>query len=298
MLRVHFTTQDLRRTRIAEGADPLWETVLSLHRLRESRTEPALAAWRQHAARHGPGPLRMLLPLVPPRGYFPDFLTPAAGSAGVEPGLEAVMTTPRRRLRGEIGLLAGQTYRPGHGQHAAPPSWMRSLADGEPAALRALARSLRTYHHTALGPGWPLIGQRVEADRTLRLHALRQDGAEAMLRTFGPEMRWRRPVLEVIYPRDGDLRLEGRGLLLVPSYFCTRPVTFVDTELPPVLVYPAAPPVRAAESGRAAQAGAGRAEGLRLRTYGSGALRGFQTRFGALTGTRCQGVYPGVRSDA
>ncbi|MGW7553704.1 hypothetical protein, partial [Streptomyces rimosus] len=242
---MHFTAEDLNRTRIAEGADPLWETVLSLHRLRESRTEPALAAWRRHAARHGPGPLRLLLPLVPPRGYFPDFLTPMAGSAGVEPGLEAVMTTPRHRLRTEIGLLAGQAHRPGHGQHAAPPSWMRSLADGEPAALRALARSLRTYHHTALGPGWPLIGQRVEADRTLRLHALRQDGTEAMLRTLGPEMRWRRPVLEVTYPRDGDLRLEGRGLLLVPSYFCTNPVTFVDTELPPVLVYPAAPPAEA-----------------------------------------------------
>lgn len=289
MLRVHFTPEDLNRTRIAEGADPLWETVLSLHRLRESRTEPALAAWRQHAARHGPGPLRLLLPLVPPRGYFPDFLTPAAGSAGVEPGLEAVMTTPRRRLRTDIGMLAGQAHRPGHGQHAAPTSWMRSLADGEPAALRTLARSLRTYHHTALGPAWPLVGQRVEADRTLRLHALRQDGTEAMLRTFGPEMRWRRPVLEVGYPRDGDLHLEGRGLLLVPSYFCSHPVSFVDTELPPVLVYPAAPLAEAAPervAGASGRAGAGHAEGLRLRTYGSGALRGFQTRFGSLTGTR------------
>ncbi|MEU2792741.1 hypothetical protein [Streptomyces sp. NPDC007100] len=280
---MHFTAEDLNRTRIAEGADPLWETVLSLHRLRDSRTEPALAAWRQHAARHGPGPLRRLLPLVPPRGYFPDFLTPVAGAAGVEPGLEAVMTTPRRRLRSEIGLLAGQSQRSGHGQHAAPDSWMRSLADGEPAALRALARSLRTYHHTALGPGWPLIGRRVEADRTLRQHALRQEGAEAMLRTFGPAMRWRRPVLEVAYPRDGDLRLEGRGLLLVPSYFCTDPVTLADTELPPVLVYPAAP---LAGAGPAERDRPGHAEGLRLRTYGSGALRGFQTRFGSLTGTR------------
>ncbi|WP_244943400.1 hypothetical protein [Streptomyces inhibens] len=96
MLRVHFAAQDLLRTRVADGADPLWETVLSLHSLREGRAEPALAAWRQHAVRHGPGPLRTLLPLVPQHGYFPDFLTPFEASNGVAPGLEAVMSTPRK----------------------------------------------------------------------------------------------------------------------------------------------------------------------------------------------------------
>ncbi|MGG7571848.1 hypothetical protein [Streptomyces sirii] len=121
MLRVHFTGQDLTRTRVADGADPLWETVLSLHALRESRTEPALAAWRQHAVRHGPGPLRTLLPLVPKHGYFPDFLTPFAALDGVEPGLEAVMSTSRRRLRAELTLLSG---------HRALPGWARRIAAG------------------------------------------------------------------------------------------------------------------------------------------------------------------------
>ncbi|MFE0378901.1 hypothetical protein ACFW1M_25710 [Streptomyces inhibens] len=71
-----FAAQDLLRTRVADGAEPLWETVLSLHSLREGRAEPALAAWRQHAVRHGPGPLRTLLPLVPQHGCFPDFWRP------------------------------------------------------------------------------------------------------------------------------------------------------------------------------------------------------------------------------
>jgi DNA-binding transcriptional ArsR family regulator len=36
-----------------------------------------------------------------------------------------------------------------------------------------------------------------------------------------------------------DQVLAGRGLLLVPGFFCWRtPVTLVDPELPPVLVYP------------------------------------------------------------
>ncbi|MEV0218118.1 winged helix-turn-helix domain-containing protein [Streptomyces sp. NPDC050704] len=232
MLRVHFTAADLVRTRVSDGADPLWETVLSLHRLRDRSPDPALAACRRtrHGARQGP--LGMLLPLVPPRGYFPDFLTPSAGAAGVEHGLEALMSTPRARLRSELTVLGGRNPL---------PSWTRSLADGEPATLRRLARSVRMYHHGTLGPNWPRISRRANTDRALRLQALWRGGAEAMLRTYDPSMRWRSPVLEVAYPVDRDLHLDGRGLLLVPSYFARSPVALADTELPPTLVYPARP---------------------------------------------------------
>ncbi|MFG2227832.1 hypothetical protein [Streptomyces sp. NPDC048644] len=267
---MHFTRQDLARTRVADGADPLWETALSLHSLRGSGADPALDAWRQHAVRHGPGPLRILLPLVPRHGYFPDFLTPYAGSEGVEPGLEAVMRTPRQRLREELAVLA---------ESHPLPVLARDLADGEPAALRQLARGLRTYHHLAIAPGWSRIAERVAADLALRQHALGQSGTEALLRTFGAAMRWRPPVLEVRYPVERDLHLEGRGLLLVPSYFCDGPVAPADPGLPPVLVYPA---------------GAD-AEGPRFRTERSGALRGVQTRIGTVIGT---GTGAGVRSVA
>lgn len=232
MLRVHFTAADLVRTRVSDGADPLWETVLSLHRLRDKSPDPALAACRRSTHGVRQGPLGMLLPLVPRRGYFPDFLTPPAGAAGVEHGLEALMSTPRTRLRSELTVLGGRNPL---------PSWTRSLADGEPAALRRLARSVRMYHHGALGPNWPRISRRANTDRALRLHALWQGGAEAMLRTYAPSMRWRSPVLEVAYPVDRDLHLDGRGLLLVPSYFARSPVALADTALPPTLVYPARP---------------------------------------------------------
>jgi hypothetical protein len=37
------------------------------------------------------------------------------------------------------------------------------------------------------------------------------------------------------------IELNGRGLTLVPSYFCIRhPVTLFDSDLPPVLIYPSA----------------------------------------------------------
>ncbi|MFD0775700.1 ArsR/SmtB family transcription factor, partial [Streptomonospora algeriensis] len=52
--------------------------------------------------------------------------------------------------------------------------------------------------------------------------------------------RWCGPVLEVAYPVPRDLRLAGRDLHLVPSYFCHRyPIALHDPQMPPVLVYPA-----------------------------------------------------------
>jgi DNA-binding transcriptional ArsR family regulator len=46
-------------------------------------------------------------------------------------------------------------------------------------------------------------------------------------------------VLETPYVDERDLHLNGRGLLLVPSFFCWgKPVTFIDPNMPPTLVYP------------------------------------------------------------
>jgi DNA-binding transcriptional ArsR family regulator len=52
-------------------------------------------------------------------------------------------------------------------------------------------------------------------------------------------MRWSPPVLEINYPVDHEIHLAGRGLRLIPSAFCWRqPITLIDPDLPPVLVYP------------------------------------------------------------
>jgi DNA-binding transcriptional ArsR family regulator len=237
LLRVHFTAADLARTRIADGPDPLWETVLSVHQLTERGPDPALRAWRTRDCATGRSALRALRPVMPPRGYFPDFLTPAAATGGgLESGIDAVQSTPRPRLRAELTRLV---------ERATPPAWMRPLADGEPESLRRLGRALRAYYTSVLRPTWPWISERTEQDRLWRAQTQSVAGTEAMLHTFGPGLRWRPPVLTVDYPADRDLHLDGRGLLLVPSYFCRRlPVALADGSLPPILVYPARPPAR------------------------------------------------------
>jgi DNA-binding transcriptional ArsR family regulator len=61
--------------------------------------------------------------------------------------------------------------------------------------------------------------------------------------SLAPLVTWAPPVLLVHdYPVDRDLVLGGRGLRLIPSYFCFgAPVALADPDLDPVLVYPALP---------------------------------------------------------
>ncbi|QLH24860.1 winged helix-turn-helix domain-containing protein [Streptomyces sp. Rer75] len=231
MLRLHFTREDLLRTTVAAGPDPLWETVLSANLLGTAQGRAVFDRWRLHTRprlrRLPPDSVRLVRTLAPPQGRFPDFLNPRESAGGLAEGIEAVLSTPRRRLRREIGLL-----------RSAPP-WLRPLADGEPDTLRTLGRALKGYFDAALAPCWTAIRAQAEADRALRARALLTGGTEALLSTLGPTLTWRSPVLEADYPLDRDLHLGGRGLLLIPSVFCWRnPITLADPGLPPVLVYP------------------------------------------------------------
>ncbi|MGP3999462.1 helix-turn-helix domain-containing protein [Streptomyces sp. 8N706] len=230
MLRIHFTGLDLARVRIAARPDALWESILSFHRLRDKQGPSVYGPWRCEARTRLSGETRLLASLVPVRGYFPDFLTPPEGVLGVEPAIEALRETPAHRLQHDLSLLGTVRSRPG---------WVHDLAEGHTGSLRRLLGALRSYHRAAIAPYWPHIRARIEADRAARGRALLDGGADRLLASLPAMMRWRSPVLEADYPVDRDLYLGGRGLLLLPSFFCRRtPVTFHDRDLTPVLVYP------------------------------------------------------------
>ncbi|MFU8849643.1 ArsR/SmtB family transcription factor [Micromonospora sp. SL1-18] len=236
MLKIIFTSEDILRTRVAPAADPVWELILSLHLLQGRGREPLLTEWRRATARtlrmdSSAERFRLLLALNPPRGYFPDFLTPYASREGFQAGLEAVRGTPVDLLRRDLTRLAEENRLP------APAA---ALARGEPEALHHLTASMARYHSLAVTPYWPRIQAAVEADRARRARAMLDGGPEGLLASLRPGMRWADGVLEVLdYPDSRELHLDGRGLLLVPSFFCARtPVALLDPALPPVLVYP------------------------------------------------------------
>ncbi|MFD8815979.1 hypothetical protein ACFV23_31965 [Streptomyces sp. NPDC059627] len=102
-----------------------------------------------------------------------------------------------------------------------------------------LTDAIRAVHGVVTAVDWPEATALAEADRVRRARRLRDSGVHGLLGSLGPFARWEPPVLYVEYPVDRGLRLAGRGLRLVPSYFCwPTPISLVDPELEPVLVYP------------------------------------------------------------
>ncbi|MEV6008082.1 helix-turn-helix domain-containing protein [Streptomyces sp. NPDC051976] len=236
MLRIHFTPDDLQSVRIARQPDPLWELVCSVCRLQTRQGPLDFGGWRrtaQHrlrADRPAHAALPLLRTLIPAAGYIPDFLTPLPAGGELSAALDQVRGTPPRRLAAELARLAG-----GHaGARAAEAVPGRG-------GLRPLTTALAAYHRAAVAPHWTPIRAAVGHDVALRTRALMDGGTQALLHGLRPWAVWKAPVLEVDYPVDRDLHLGGRGLLLVPSYFCwRRPTSLADPDLPPVLVYPIA----------------------------------------------------------
>ena len=237
MLRIHFTPEDLTKVRVASGPDPLWETVFSIFRLRFQGPPLIFGRWqRATAGASRRRDLEVLMPLLP-GGYFPDFLTPAEGSDGLEAGLEALMRTPTTRLRSELTLLAQQRPR--------LPSWLGALAEGDAPTLGRVADAMRARYQAVVEPIWPEVSAHIEADRAKRARAFLDGGCDGLLRSYLPMMRWAPPVLEITsFVYEHDLHLDGRGLVLMPSFLSWSTVDILrDPALPPVLVYPIEHPI-------------------------------------------------------
>jgi DNA-binding transcriptional ArsR family regulator len=236
--RIHFTAADLGRTHVVAEPDPFWELVLSLHVLQGENPRRSFPEWRQslprreHWAPIGALARSMLAPLSPPGPYFPDFLTPPESSGGFDTGLEAILRTPQRRVRHELGRVVPLRGSAG---------WVAQVANGSAATWENLGRAIRTYFDHALAPYWPTIRATARAEFLLRSRIQADRGITGLLASMAPTLRWNPPILEVPGPSDRDLELEGRGLTIIPSYFNWKHAMLIyDPELPPVVVYPAA----------------------------------------------------------
>ncbi|MFF9780488.1 helix-turn-helix domain-containing protein [Streptomyces sp. NPDC013978] len=176
--------------------------------------------------------LRTLRTFIPATGYIPDFLTPPVTGEYLDAALEKVRATPRDRLAAELTLLAASRPLPG---------WVRGPHERPTSTLLLIADALRDSFRVLLEPYWRQVRSAVGDDVAVRARTALGGGTGALLAGLRPFARWNPPYLDVDYPVERELRLEGRGLTLVPSYFCwRRPTALADPGLDPVLVYPVA----------------------------------------------------------
>ncbi|WP_216207429.1 ArsR/SmtB family transcription factor [Amycolatopsis aidingensis] len=236
VLQMVFEREDLARVRLESAPDPMWELLLGLYRWQAGACPAAYGSWRaevadllttQERARWAVARLCQLLP----GANAPDFLTPSVPVTELGTGCELLARTPSRQLRRD--LLA--TF-PG----GTAPGWLRKLAAGHREDRAELITTVRQGYATLVAPRWSAVRGVVGAEHAARARLLTGQGVGALLGDIPGVLRWDGRVLETRYPEDRTVYLGGRGLRLLPSYFCWgNPVTWLDPELPPALVYQA-----------------------------------------------------------
>ncbi|MFJ8628658.1 ArsR/SmtB family transcription factor [Kitasatospora sp. NPDC093550] len=104
------------------------------------------------------------------------------------------------------------------------------------------AALLNRFTQVAVLPHWTDIRPQLERVRDARGRIAIAHGAERLLSAIHPRLHWSAPVLEVRGGPDRDVHLNGRGLVLSPSFFLSDPsCVFVDDDREaggPAVVFP------------------------------------------------------------
>ncbi|MQS15315.1 helix-turn-helix transcriptional regulator [Streptomyces kaniharaensis] len=180
----------------------------------------------------------LLLSLVAENRWIPDFLTPrpAAPATDFRTELAAVRGLPPEQLRPELE----QTFLP-HGRPL-PAPLAAGLAD--PARLLGrIADALEEYWEVCLAPTWwPQARAVLDADLVYRARLLAQHGAAALFADLDHRLRWENGVLSINRrwtDWDGETAVDGRGLVLTPTFFARGAITMISNDRPPHICYPA-----------------------------------------------------------
>lgn len=230
MIRYRFTDEDLLRTRFA--ISPLFEATSAIAVLRDPARHSIHLPWvRATRERAGALDLSLLEPLIPRRGYTPDFISPPPESPvpDVEAEIDRVRRTAAADARRELALRFDAEPMP-LAFRQPPRSW-----------LPELARQLAAFWAVAIEPVWERVLSVLEDDIAHRARRLTSGGAIDVFAGLHPDVAWSDGALNVrpagLY--EADVLLGGRGLQLVPAAFIwPRVGAMIDPPWQPALVYP------------------------------------------------------------
>lgn len=235
MIKYRLTVDDLADTRFA--ISPLGEAMCGLWALHEPERHPVHTHWaRSTLAALPASDAGLLLALVGPTRALPDFLTPrpTGPSPAIDQELAVVRSAEPELVRRD--LIA--THAPG-----SLPDVLGAARSRDDDAVRSLrdtiADALRRLWRLAFAPWWPQMRLVLEADTTYRARQLAAGGARLLFADLHPNVRWedeRVQIGDMLGRHDVDA--DGRGLLLIPSLFASKPVPPLSPEEAPWLIYP------------------------------------------------------------
>ncbi|MBA6434366.1 ArsR/SmtB family transcription factor [Streptomyces sp. GMR22] len=217
-LRIHFTSEDLARTCMAQAPRPFLEVGLAFWSLRHPAHGARAEAWQRGVSERLAPSIRKLAARHPWVGCSDFVWTPTAAENPQE-ALETVPAVSPAQVQQQMAHLAER--------HQTPLAWTRHLS-ADSRALSQYHGMMHSVHERVIKPHWPQIDMPASAKRA-RMQDLAEDGIDSLLASLDPRrIRWSPPVLELASPGQLDVRLGGRGLLLIPTLFAAPPFLGAD----------------------------------------------------------------------
>ena len=212
MIRIHLTSDDVARIRIADAPDINAELVWAGYRLAyRVRTQRLARWWHELAPGWNPGITRVYtlytrtaLPGLLDPSFHPDPALTAKAVAATDPG--------------EMGeYLRSLTYsRP-------MTPFARELAEGREPAYAALGQAVADLQAIAVDPYRRRIASHVATEAARVGARAAAAGIGALLDTLHPQVSWDGRTVGVASANDYDVELDGRALVLRGSVFATKP---------------------------------------------------------------------------
>ncbi|GGQ84913.1 ArsR/SmtB family transcription factor [Kitasatospora griseola] len=229
MIRIHFAPEDFTRVRLAPRPAPLQELNVALGLMCRQDGELLHGTWRKRMLRTLPPAVLPFADLVP-AGRPPSFLDVVTDS--LPDALEQLRSTPAEMVAAELERVYARTP---------VPAWIGELRRGDAGAWRLVLRAQRAAFEALLGPVWEQVQDLHRAEFVQRAVQLAETGAGPLLAGLLPGARlsggtWELP------GAPKEIRLDGRGLLLLPSFHGAGGPLLSDLpDRPVVLTYPAGP---------------------------------------------------------
>ncbi|MDT0466628.1 ArsR/SmtB family transcription factor [Streptomyces gibsoniae] len=233
-MRIHLTAADMARIRFAPRPAPLQELNAALSMACRRDNDPVLGHWRWRLLHSLPAAVRPLQDLVP-AGQAPGFLD--VFSDTLHDGLEVVRSWRPELARAELERVYANIPSP-----SPVPPWVRDLHRGDADAWQILSHAQQAAFETVLRPVWSAVQDLHHAEFTRHAVTVAEHGVGSALTDLVPGSRLHGDIWELDAPGRRDIRPDGRGLLLLPTFHWTgHPLISDLPDHPVALTYPAGP---------------------------------------------------------
>lgn len=221
-------------TRVRFAIAPVHEAIGAVRVHQDPRRHPLHATWarRTRALMREVDPA-LLLTVMPPDGYLPDFVDPPPASpvSTFTDDIARVRSTSPRQVGRELRMCLEQL--PDTAEH-------RALRRRPARTRDALADVVERVWSVVVEPSWPALHAVLEADVLHRGRQLAAGGLASVIADLHRNVRLAGDTLCVTSSYDTSVDCAETGVLLVPSVFVTDRVNaLIEPGWQPTLYYPA-----------------------------------------------------------